>query len=204
MSGEQRHYFIDDPGLEHRRTCLGISMFGRDFSFFTDAGVFSKGHLDAGTELLIKTAPPLPDGWRVADLGCGWGPVGVILAAMNPGARLFLTDINARAAALAADNIAANGLDNATAMECEGLSGVDGELDAVISNPPIRVGKAALYALMDEVHEKLRPGGMLMAVVGKKQGAPSMKTHLQELFGQCDVAARGSGFWILRCIKQNG
>ncbi len=195
------HYFVNDPNLRHAQSRVQLTMDGEVYEFETDAGVFSKQHLDSGSALLIRSAPPLAG--HAVDLGCGWGPVGIILARKNPGSRLSLVDVNERAVALAARNILQNGADNAQALVSDGLSALSGPLDAVISNPPVRIGKQAMYHLFEQAHEKLRPGGFLCIVIRKAQGAPSCKQFLSELFGNCQTIARESGFHILLSVKSS-
>ena len=52
-------------------------------SFETDAGVFSKQHIDPGSELLCKSLPDELSG-RVLDMGCGWGAITVMTLAAHP------------------------------------------------------------------------------------------------------------------------
>ena len=85
----------------------------------------------------------------------------------------------------------------------DGLAPVAGiAFDAVLTNPPIRAGKATVYRLLDEAYAALKPGGSLWVVVQNKQGAPSMKRKLQDLFGNVDDVARKAGYRVLRARRQ--
>ena len=194
------HYFTQRPESRHDIRAHQVEVAGLDLRFFTDAGVFSKTGLDQGTRLLIETLPPLEG--RVLDLGCGWGALGVSLARLNPGARLVLTDINARAAALAQRNARENRADNVSVVTGDGFEGVEGIFDYVVSNPPIRAGKAVIYALFEQAQRRLAPGGALYLVIRKQQGAPSALKYLAELFGDAQCVARDKGYWIIRCGKE--
>jgi 16S rRNA (guanine1207-N2)-methyltransferase len=166
----------------------------------TDAGVFSSDALDPGSRLLIESLPELTG--RVADLGCGWGAMGVPLALKNPDAEFFLTDVNARAVDLARINIIQNQAKNARASTGDGLKALEGPFDAVVTNPPIRAGKQVIYGLFAEAKDKLAPGGKLYIVIRKQQGAPSALKYLEELFGAALVSERGGGYWVIEATKE--
>ena len=166
-------------------------------SFETDAGVFSKGELDEGTRVLLEALPPLHG--RALDLGSGWGAVGVLLGKKYPDVSLLIADVNERAVALAAKNLARNGVKNARAVESDVYENVDGTFDFIVTNPPIRAGKAVIYSMFDGARDRLSPGGRLYVVIRKQQGAPSALRHMQELYASARVIAREKGFWVIEC-----
>ena len=194
------HYYTPLPESEHNTRLVQVNILGRSLTFETDAGVFSKNELDPGSRLLIEAMGGLSG--RVLDLGCGWGPVGVSLGAANPEAQLVLSDVNERAVALAQKNIRANGLTNAQAVVSDAFSALSGSFDHVVTNPPIRAGKQAIYAMFDEAHERLTPGGTLTIVIRKQQGAPSAQKHLLSVFGNAETIARGGGYHVIQCRKE--
>ena len=106
-------YFQAQPSAQSRERRIQVRLGETSLRFFTDNATFSKEHLDEGSRILLEALPPL--GGRVADLGCGWGPIGCFAAAKNPEAELLLLDVNQRAAELARRNILENGLKNAAA-----------------------------------------------------------------------------------------
>ena len=193
------HYYTENPQSAHDERTLSIEILGNRLHFTTDAGVFSRDGLDRGTQVLLKALPPLHG--RVLDLGCGWGPVGVALGAVDPALELTLTDINARAVDLARRNLAANGV-RAAVVQGDGFESVEGPFDAIITNPPIRAGKAAIYGLFDEARDYLCPGGSLYIVIRKQQGAPSALKHLKETWPRAEVVDREAGYWVLRAEAQ--
>ncbi|MBQ4637142.1 MAG: class I SAM-dependent methyltransferase [Clostridia bacterium] len=193
------HYFTNDPNLKHDIESFEIEKFGKSFTFLTDAGVFSKGRLDKGSELLIESVPTLLG--KCADMGCGYGPIGIMLAVKNEESEFILADINERAVGLANENIKNNSVKNAKAVVSNGLWDIDGGLSYVISNPPIRIGKQAMYDLFRSAYEKLNMGGEFYIVIRKQQGAPSAKEFLKELFGEAETVNRGAGYHIIRSIK---
>lgn len=194
------HYFTPDPSAPHRPREVTLRALGMTLVMHTDAGVFSADGLDPGSKLLMESLPPLTG--RVADLGCGWGAMGVPLALKNPGADFILVDINERAVSLARKNIALNQAKNAVAITGDGLAAVPQVLDAVVTNPPIRAGKQVIYGLFEQAREKLAPGGKLYIVIRKQQGAPSALKFLQELFAAAQVIERGGGYWVIEATKE--
>lgn len=194
------HYFTQTPSSQSRPALLDIEFLGERLSFHTDAGVFSRTELDPGSALLIKSAEPLSG--RVVDMGCGWGPIGLFLARKNPNAQLILADVNERAVELSRRNIQENHVSNARVMQSDGLAALPETFDYFISNPPIRAGKKTIYDWFAQAHERLTPGGTLLIVIRKQQGAPSALKYLSELFGDAQVIARDKGYWILRAQKE--
>lgn len=192
------HYYSQSPTSAHDVHALTVKWAGRTLRFETDAGVFSKGKLDAGTSLLLSALPRAFSG-RALDLGCGWGAVGACMAAMWPEATVVLTDVNARATALAARNITTNGL-TAEVLEGDGLSQLPGCFDLIALNPPIRAGKPVIQRLYRESLERLAAGGALYVVIRKQQGAESSKRFLQAHAGEVDTVKRGGGYHVLRAI----
>lgn len=195
------HYYSPDPASASRPDWVDVKVLGRALRFATDAGVFSRDGLDPGSRLLIESAGAVRG--RALDLGCGWGAVGVALALINPDAAFLLSDINRRAVALAGGNIDANGARNARAIESDGFSAVDGTFDRILTNPPIRAGKAVIYRLFADARNRLNIGGALDVVIRKAQGAPSALVYLKELFGDAQVVARGGGYWVIRAIRRD-
>ena len=193
------HYYTENPQSAHDEWQVEFTALGNSLRFTTDAGVFSRDGLDKGTALLLNALPPLSG--RVLDLGCGWGAVGVALGAKNPGLDIVMTDINARAVDLARRNLAANGV-RAAVVQGDGFAAVEGKFDAIVTNPPIRAGKAVIYGLFDTARDFLNPGGSLYIVIRKQQGAPSALRHLQEQYKTAEVVDRGGGFWVIRASME--
>ena len=192
------YYYTQEPASAHKERSITARALGLTLSFETDAGVFSKNELDPGSRLLIESMGALSG--RVLDLGCGWGPVGTFLSLANPQAQLVMSDVNERALDLARRNLKNNGA-AAEVVESDGFESIEGTFDHVVTNPPIRAGKALIYGLFDTAHERLREGGALTIVIRKQQGAPSALKHLQETFGNAEVIAKGGGYWIIRSVK---
>jgi len=198
------HYYDKNPQSESQVRTFQTRIHGIDFEFATDSGVFSRNRMDYGTGLLIDTV--IKDqhkmNGRLADLGCGYGPVGIVMKRAFPSLDVILCDVNSRALTLARKNARTNQVAYLQIVQSDALSGVEGPLDYVLTNPPIRAGKAVVYRFFSEAWEKLASGGLLYVVIQKKQGAPSALAKIKELFGEAEVIEHSAGYWIIRARKQ--
>ena len=194
------HYYTKNPTSEHHERDVKAEIFGLEFTFTTDSGVFSRDGVDPGTRTLIEALPELEG--RALDLGCGWGAAGLPVAKKNPGCTVVMTDINERAADLSRRNAKRNGVTNVEIVTGDGLESVSGPFNAVFTNPPIRAGKQKIYSMFAECKDLLISGGCLYIVIRKQQGAPSALKYLTELYGEAVVIDRSAGYWIIRAHKQ--
>jgi len=191
------HYFTqDNDTLASAKKTIWFAIRGREFNMTTDKGVFSKSGLDFGTRTMLENTE-LTQGADILDLGCGFGAVGVVLGVLF-GARVTMTDVNERAVSLARENAAAHRVD-AVVLSGDGCQHVPGLFDVVLTNPPIRAGKAVVYRLFREAKLKLKPGGRFVAVINRNQGAESAMKELATIFGSVTVVARQSGYYVLSC-----
>ena len=193
------HYFTSAPTSEHEERSFRAVFAGKVLAFDTDAGVFSKQHVDPGSELLCKSLPDDLAG-DVLDMGCGWGAMTVMTLARFPKVSMTMADVNERALALAVSNVEKNRM-QAKAVLSDGFEKIVDEFDAVITNPPIRAGKAVIYKMFEDAKAHLREGGRLILVIRKQQGAPSALKFLKELYGKAEVIERDGGYWIIECTK---
>ena len=131
------------------------------------------------------------------DLGCGWGPIALGIALHAPGARVDAVDVNDRALALCRDNARALGVaDRVRVLRPEAVE-ADRRYDQIWSNPPIRVGKEALHALLLTWLPRLVPGGLARLVVGKNLGADTLQRWLVEQGHPTRRVASAKGFRVL-------
>jgi 16S rRNA G1207 methylase RsmC len=190
------HYFSADPSAPFRREATTTTVWGRSLALTTGAGVFSRGHVDHATAVLLRETEP-PRSGRVLDLGCGYGVIGLAIAAASPGVTVTGVDVNERALLLANENAAALGLaDRFDARLPDAVPG-DATYDEIWSNPPIRIGKPALHALLLAWLPRLVPGGRAMMVVGKNLGADSLQRWLAEQGYPTERLASAKGFRVL-------
>jgi len=196
------HYFSPVPAAATRARTLQLTLAGRDVEVQTDTGVFSGDRIDLGTRVLFRQAPAPPEAGDLLDLGCGWGPIALALAIRSPGARVWAVDVNERAVALTGQNARRLGL---TAVRACLPAQVPAELRfaAIWSNPPIRVGKAELHALLLSWLPRLAPAGMAHLVVQRNLGADSLHAWLVEQLAPWQVVRVGSakGYRVLRISR---
>src|SRR6266536_1903212 len=107
-----QHYFTASPAAAHRPGLVQVVLPDLHFECVTDAGVFSPGRLDPGSRVLLETVPPPPARGDLLDLGTGYGPIALAMAARAPEATVWAVDINERALGLCAANAARAGLGN--------------------------------------------------------------------------------------------
>lgn len=188
-------YYSAEPTSAHAEREIEIEALGVRSRCLTDAGVFSRDGLDTGTRAMLEALPELHG--RVLDLGCGWGPVGVTLARKYPECEIVMTDVNHRAVELSRRNLARNGA-KAEVVQGDGFESVTGMFDFILTNPPIRAGKAVIYRLFAEAKEHLADDGALILVIRKQQGAASAQKYLQTLFPTVTLLDRTAGFWTMQ------
>jgi 16S rRNA G1207 methylase RsmC len=173
------HYFSAQPASAARARDLRLSLAGREVTVRTAAGTFSPEGLDKGTAVLLRAVPAPPPTGTFLDLGCGWGPIALTLGLLSPEATVYAVDVNTRALELVEANARALGLGGVHASEPDGIPGAVG-FDLIWSNPPIRVGKAALHELLLRWLPRLSPGGSAYLVVQKNLGSDSLLRWLTE------------------------
>jgi 16S rRNA (guanine1207-N2)-methyltransferase len=191
------HYFTASPAAAHRPGLIQVVLPDLHFECATDAGVFSGGRLDPGTRVLLETVPPPPARGDLLDLGTGYGPVALAMAARAPGATVWAVDVNERALELCAANAARAGLGNVRCVTPE-APGLPGQFAAIWSNPPIRVGKQALHEMLASWLGRLAPGGQAHLVVQRNLGADSLQRWLQAEGWPTSRIASRSGYRVLQ------
>ncbi|WP_159943456.1 MULTISPECIES: class I SAM-dependent methyltransferase [unclassified Nocardiopsis] len=205
-----QHYFDSDPGAASRPSAADLVLPDLHLRLHTDRGVFSPDKVDLGTRVLLETVPAPPARGRLLDLGCGYGPIALTLASRAPGARVLGVDVNARAVGLARRNAAEHALAHArfAVVEPDGAPAAGdadapepaellGPFDAIWSNPPIRVGKGVLHAMLRTWLGRLTPQGTAHLVVQRHLGADSLHTWLDSQGLPTERVASRSGFRVL-------
>src|SRR2546428_5283417 len=188
------HYFSPRPQVGSRPKQIRVRLRGREWTFLSDRGVFARSGVDGGTRLLVETMR-IASADHVLDIGCGYGPVGLVAAWLAPDGQAVLVDVNDRAVMLAAENARLNGLVNVEVLQGDGCGPVAGRFfDAAVTNPPIRAGKATLRRLVREIWQQLRPGGRFYFVARTAQGARTLARGVTEGFGGARQIERESGY----------
>lgn len=196
------HYFSEKPQSKSSPKKWNYQLRGKLYTFTSDIGVFSKDEVDFGSRLLIEQFREPEVTGDFLDLGCGYGPIGIAIADQFQDRAVVMADVNQRALYLAEQNAVNNKVENVKITESNGLSNIEmRKFAAVITNPPIRAGKKVVHRIFEESRDALKENGELWVVIQKKQGAPSAKEKLKELFGNVEVIAKEKGYFILKAIK---
>jgi 16S rRNA (guanine1207-N2)-methyltransferase len=198
----EEHYFSSDPAAPKKTVSIFLQVGGKEFEVEAASGTFSSSKLDAGTAVLLKHHEHFPKDGNVLDIGCGWGPIGISIAAVEKNSRVFGIDINQRSIEQSNFNAAKLNLKNYSAMHSRELPD-DLQFSAIWSNPPIRVGKKVLHELMETYIPRLEPGGKAMLVVQKNLGADSFQRWLGTRFPQAEVSrvATDKGYRVISLVS---
>ncbi|GAK13844.1 class I SAM-dependent methyltransferase [Geomicrobium sp. JCM 19039] len=189
------HYYDSKPTVGSERGEVSIDVNGERVTYSTDRGVFSKGEVDFGSRFLLETFVEPEVAGGVLDVGSGYGTLGIAIAKTGD-RHVWMTDINERAVALSKENATKNKVDSqVTVVHGSVLERVpeDVRFAAAVTNPPIRAGKDVVHQIFEDVYRVLENGGELWVVIQKKQGAPSAKKKLVELFGDVEEVAKRKG-----------
>ena len=176
-------------------------MLGNNIHFTTDNGVFSKNTVDFGTRVLLETidANLDLDNKKILDMGCGYGPIGLSIAKAYPNSQVDMVDVNELALELAKKNAANNNINNVKIFKSSQYEDInETDYDLIITNPPIRAGKYVVHVILAWSKQHLNLGGSIVAVIQKKQGAPSAIKKLNEVFENCQTLNKKKGYFILQ------
>ncbi|MFS0670784.1 class I SAM-dependent methyltransferase [Peribacillus frigoritolerans] len=197
------HYYSQKPDVVSNPKFWDFTLKGRTFRFKSDNGVFSKKEVDFGSRLLVESfnLDEAVEG-DILDVGCGYGPIGISIAAAYPDRTIEMIDINSRAVELSKENAAANAIANVKIYESDRFEKVaSNHFAAILTNPPIRAGKSVVHEILEESYRSLVAGGELWVVIQKKQGAPSAMDKMEQLFGNVEVPVKKKGYYILLSKK---
>ena len=200
-----QYYYSANPHVKHRIRHWTFDLLGNRLNFVTDNGVFSKFTVDYGSRVLVNhvSIKNLPAG-KILDLGCGYGPIGISLAKKNPERNFVMSDVNNLALKLSRQNVRLNHLANVRVLNSNVYEKLaSAHFAGIVTNPPIRAGKAIVMAILKGAVRHLLPNGQLNAVVRRKQGEPSAKRAMQKTFGNCQIVKRDKGYYVLRSVKRD-
>jgi 16S rRNA (guanine1207-N2)-methyltransferase len=187
------HYYSENQESKFVLKKIKASLRGRDFEFFTAPGIFSGKKVDSATELLINNAV-VQDGWRILDLGCGYGPVGVSLRKLFD-IKVVMTDINKRAVQLSKMNLKLNKIE-AEVFGGNLFENITGKFSTILLNPPMAAGRKLCFEMIEKSTGFLEDGGLLQIVARHNKGGKMLEEKMKEVFGNVKETARREGFRV--------
>jgi 16S rRNA (guanine1207-N2)-methyltransferase len=201
-SQRKEHYYSEKPKSPPRLGIIHAILRDRNFEFVTASSVFSTKRVDLGTRILIENMV-LPAQGFVLDIGCGYGPVGIVAARLNANLHLLLTDINRRAVLLSRQNAQKNHANNVEVRQGSLYEPVQGlSFKAILSNPPVSAGMQTVQDIITGAPRVLAIGGTLQMVVRSKIGKKTLPDAFISAFGNVSVLAIESGYRVLMAQKQ--
>ena len=190
-------YFDSDKNVKSEKRLIKFNFNNKEYSIYSDNGVFSKDRFDYGTRVLLENIDIHSLCGKVLDLGCGTGIVGLILGTTNKNISIDMVDVNERAIELARENIKLNNLNNNIFIS-DVYSNVNDKYNYIVTNPPIRAGKDVVRKFLLGAKDYLSDSGTLYFVMRKDHGVKSMIKELEEIY-KIEVIAKDKGFYIVKC-----
>ena len=173
-----------------------VELCGHPLKFLSTWGVFSPREIDSGTDLLLKYLKINPTD-HCFDLGCGYGPIGLVMAKMAPQGQVLMVDKDFIAVEYSNKNAKLNHTPNAKAILSNGFQHIppDSKFDVIVSNVPAKVGKEMMTIMLYDALHYMKPSGRiyLVTINGLRD---YIKRNLQEVFGNYDKIKQGKDYTV--------
>lgn len=198
------HYFTENPDVISKKREILYKFKNINFKFISDNGVFSKAHVDSGTEVLLKSffnSNEL-ESFKLLDFGCAYGVIGIVVAKLFENSEITFSDINNRAIDLTKENIKVNNIKNKiNLIQSDIFSNITEKFDIILLNPPIRAGKKTIFEMYKESYKHLNNNSFLYVVIMTKHGAKSTEKELASLFEEVTCLSKDKGYRVYRAKK---
>ena len=173
---------------------------GMDFTFHSTWGLFSPRRLDEGSRLLIEQLQVQQQD-KCLDLGCGYGPIGIVMGRLANKGEVYMVDRDFVAVEYAAKNAKVNRLPNCHAQLGNGFDGLTGgKFNVVAANLPAKVGKELLYILLSDAKRRLLLGGSLY-LVSLSGLRMFIKRACEEIFDNYEKLKQGRHYTVAKAVK---
>ena len=188
------HYFTEKPTSELKIYKIKFNIRNKDIELFTASGVFSPRELDTGSDILLKNCI-INDNWKVLDLGCGYGIVGISLKLLFPSITLTLSDINERALDMTRKNIKKYNI-KAYVIKSNSFDNIKDKFDTILLNPPQTAGKQLCFNMIEKSKEHLNKDGILQLVARHNKGGKDLSKKMFEVFSNVKEITKTAGFRV--------
>src|SRR3989338_228106 len=188
------HYYSEKQTSPLRKKEITSILRQNKLSFITASRTFSLSRIDKGTELLIQSCIIQPS-WKILDIGCGYGPVGISIAKAFPQAEIMMADINERALMIAKENSRLNKV-NVQIIKSDLYSNIDEKFDTILTNPPQTAGKDVCFKIIEGAKDHLKKEGLLQLVARHNKGGKTLAKKMEEVFGNVKDTAKEAGYRV--------
>lgn len=179
---------------------INTDFYNESYIFETKPGLFSKDSVDRGSSFLLEKIKINPED-TVLDLGCGYGPIGIVTAKHFNPKMVYLVDTDIRAIKYCERNIELNNIHNAKAILSDGFENLgDTQFDVILSNPPTHLPKEIILEFINGSKKHLRLGGGIFLVT-ESRIKPFIKRELENIFGNYTEIAVKQGYCISYASK---
>lgn len=175
---------------------------GREFLFHSTWGLFSPTDVDNGSRMLVESINIVPDE-RILDIGCGYGAIGIPLAAQCPGGTVHMIDKDFVAVEYAKRNAEENHMVNCETYLSNLFSNVPRkDFSLIVSNVPAKVGNVFLSHLVSGSQDFLVPSGRLIivAIAGLRE---FFKREFMNTFSNYEKLRQGKTYAVVQAVKRN-
>jgi 16S rRNA (guanine1207-N2)-methyltransferase len=177
------------------------TMRGRRLVFHSTWGLFSPRRIDDGTWMLVEKAEVGGEDLTL-ELGCGYGAIGLAVAALAPAGKVHMVDKDFVALEYAAKNAALNGIENVEIYPSNAFSAVPAEMrfDNIMANLPANTGKELLSIVLHDAKAHLKPGGRLyvVTIAGLRQ---FIRRNFEEVFGNYAKLKQGKTYTVALAVR---
>ena len=209
MDNNKNHYYSEIPEVNVKIHVISESLRKHLYIFKTITGVFSFKKVDLGTKVLIEHMSIPKEPSILLDLGCGYGPIGIVLGYESPQSSVYLLDINRRAIWCAKENIKLNFPNerkNIIALTGNYFNAIkmrNLKFDGIYMNPPLRQGRRDFLELLAKIPKNLTSNGYFQFVIKKKMGAAYILKYFKDTFPneKIDILCKRSGYWVFNCFN---
>jgi len=208
MGNNSNHYYSQFPDVNVKIHTISESLRRHLYIFKTITGVFSFKKLDLGTKVFIEHMYIPQKSSVFLDLGCGYGPIGIVLGYESPQSSVYLIDVNKRAIWCAKENIKLNLPNNKGNVIVlfgsyfEPIESKNLKFDGIYMNPPLRQGRKDFLNLLLDIPAHLKQNGSFQFVIKKKMGAAYILKYFEDTFPDenIEILCKRSGYWVFRCF----